>query len=111
MFSQIVTRHLPVDVPTAYAWLTDYQSADLAIMDREPGVRTIQRLAPNLLRVVNPRPYHPTIIEDTVITLRPPDHWTGEGTLTSRGRKVATYTLDYRLTPEIPGARITYSLK
>ncbi|MCI4350705.1 MAG: hypothetical protein L3K15_04255 [Thermoplasmata archaeon] len=63
------------------------------------------------VRVTNPRPLHPHILEDTMMTLRPPDRWTGEGIFSSRNRRVATYTLDYQLTPCPGGSRITVRLE
>jgi hypothetical protein len=111
MFVQTVSRELPVDVGTAYSWLTDFRADDLTLLGEAPGLRKVEWVGKDQVRVVNPRPLHPDITEDTMLTLRPPDRWTGVGTLTWGTRRVATYSLDYRLSASPGGSRITVRIE
>ncbi len=94
-----VVRELPVDVATAYAWLTDYQPEDGALFGK--GVtRTAVRVDPNHVRLcMTARAFGMTYQTEGAVTLDPPNHWQFDAEMRSSRRKMGDEFCDYRLVP------------
>lgn len=97
-------RDLPVPLPAAYAWLTDYQDDDpdrtTAVVKRRPVVeRSGNRvvLEGTLSILGNTRSGKVEVL------LYPPDHWVA--TILEGSGRGSVYT--YRLTPTATGCRLT----
>ncbi len=94
-----IVRELPVDVATAYAWLTDYQPEDGALFGK--GVtRTAVRVDPNHVRLcMTARAFGMTNQTEGVVTLDTPNHWEFDAEMRSSRRKMGDEFCDYRLLP------------
>lgn len=94
-----VVRELPIDVATAYAWLTDYQPQDGALFGKG-ATRTAVRVDPNHVWLnLTLHAFGMTNRTEGVVTLDPPNHWQFDAEIRSQRRKMGEDFCDYRLVP------------
>jgi hypothetical protein len=104
--TQRIERDLPMTVPEAFAWLTDYSDTDSSILGRGTArhARRIDEWRWELTDTLQ-RDQWDTAMQGNVV-LTPPDRWRYGGRLLAGGEEMAAFEARYRLEPRDGGSRI-----